>query len=137
MNKLLLDTHILLWSLLEPERLVDKVTGELENPSNEIWISPITTWEIIILAEKGRVELNDEPVAWMQNVLNSMPFQQATVNHEVAMQSRLIKLPHQDPADRFIAASAAVYDLILVTADNYLIKAAKSYSVLPNHSAKN
>ena len=132
MNKLLLDTHILLWSLLEPERLSDSITRELENSANEIWISPITTWEIIILAEKGRVELNAEPVTWMKNVLNSMPFQQATVNHEVAMQSRLIKLPHQDPADRFIAASAVVYDLILVTADNYLIKAAKSYAVLPN-----
>jgi PIN domain nuclease of toxin-antitoxin system len=135
MNKLLLDTHILLWSLLEPERLSDKITRELENPANELWISPITIWEVIVLAEKGRVELNDEPVTWMKNVLNSMPFKQATVNHEVAMQSRLIKLPHQDPADRFIAASAAVYDLFLVTADKYLIKAAKSYAVLPNHSA--
>ena len=134
MNKLLLDTHILLWSLMEPERLSDKVTRELENPANEIWISPITTWEIIILAEKGRVELTDEPVAWMQNVLDSVPFKQATLNHEVAIQSRLIKLPHQDPADRFIAASAVVYDLILVTADQYLIKAAKSCAVLPNHS---
>ena len=133
MSKLLLDTHILLWSLLEPERLSDKVTRELENPANEIWISPITTWEIIILAEKGRVELNDEPVAWMQNVLNSVPFKQATLNPEVAMQSRLIKFPHQDPADRFIAASAVVYDLVLVTADKYLIKAAKSYAVLPNN----
>ena len=135
MNKLLLDTHILLWCLLEPEHLSDKVTRELEDPANEIWISPITTWEIIILAEKGRVELNDEPVAWMQNVLNSVPLKQATLNHEVAIYSRLIKLPHQDPADRFIAASAAIYDLILVTSDKNLIKAAKSYSVLPNHSA--
>jgi PIN domain nuclease of toxin-antitoxin system len=48
------------------------------------------------------------------------------------MNKLLIKLPHQDPADRFIAASAAVYDLILVTADQYLIKAAKSYSVFAN-----
>ena len=133
MTKLLLDTHILLWSLLEPERLSDNVTRELENPANEIWVSPITTWEIIILAEKGRVELNDEPFVWIQNVLNSMPFKQAALNHEVAIQSRLIKLPHQDPADRFIAASAAVYDLILVTSDKNLIKAAKSYSVFTNH----
>jgi PIN domain nuclease of toxin-antitoxin system len=133
MNKLLLDTHILLWSLLEPEHLSDKVTRELENPANEIWISPITTWEIIILADQGRVELNDGPVAWMQNVLNSVPLKQATLNHEVAIHSRLIKLPHRDPADRFIAASAAVYDLILVTSDKYLIKAAKNYSVLPNN----
>ena len=133
MTKLLLDTHILLWSLLEPERLSDNVTRELENPANEIWVSPITTWEIIILAEKGRVELNGDPVVWIQKVFNSMPFKQATLNHEVAIQSRLIKLPHQDPADRFIAASAAIYDLILVTSDKNLIKAAKSYSVLPNN----
>jgi PIN domain nuclease of toxin-antitoxin system len=133
MTKLLLDTHILLWSLLEPERLSDNVTRELENLANEIWISPITTWEIIILAEKGRVELNGDPVVWIQKVLNSMPFKQATLNHEVAIQSRLIKLPHQDPADRFIAASAAIYDLILVTSDKNLIKAAKNYSVLPNN----
>jgi PIN domain nuclease of toxin-antitoxin system len=124
MNKFLLDTHILLWSLLDPKRLSKKVTVELENPANEIWISPITTWEVIILQEKGRVELDDEPFAWMQNVLNSMPFKQATLNHEVAMQSRLIKLPHQDPADRFIAESAAVYDLALVTSDKHLIHAA-------------
>lgn len=58
----------------------------------------------------------------MQNVLNSVPFKQTILNHEVAIQSRLIKLPHQDPVDRFIAASAAVYDLILVTSDKYLIK---------------
>ena len=72
------------------------------------------------------------PPLMKQNVLNSLPFKQATLNHEVAMQSRLIDLPRQDPADRFIAASAAVYDLVLVTADKYLIEAAKSYSVLPN-----
>ena len=48
------------------------------------------------------------------------------------MNKLLIKLPHQDPADRFIAVSAAVYDLILVTADKYLIKAAKSHPVIPN-----
>ena len=93
----------------------------------------ITTWEVIILSEKGRVELDDEPTAWMQNVMATMPFKQATLNHEVVMQSRSIKLPHQDPADRFIASSAAVYDLILITADNDLIKAAESYAVLPNH----
>ena len=58
---------------------------------------------------------------------------QASLSHEVAMQSRLIKLPRQDPADRFIAASAAVYDPILTTSDKYLIKAAESYAVLPNH----
>jgi len=131
MNNYLLDTHVLLWSLLEPERLTERVAKELENPANEIWISPITTWEIMILAEKGRIELNIEPIAWMESVLNTVPFKQAALNHEVAMKSRSIQLPHQDPADRFIAASAAVYDLILVTSDRLLIDSADGYSVFP------
>ena len=41
--KLLLDTHVFLWSLLEPERLPENVTKELEDRDNEIWLSPIST----------------------------------------------------------------------------------------------
>ena len=132
MNKYLLDTHILLWSLLEPKHLSEKVAAELDDPANEFWLSPISVWEIIILAEKGRIRLDRDPVSWMENVLETLPFRQAALNHAVAMQSRTIPLPHQDPADRFIAASAAVYDLTLVTSDKHLIESAKSYSVLPN-----
>lgn len=129
MSKYLLDTHILLWSLLEPELLPAKVKSELENPANEIWLSPITTWEIMVLAEKGRIELNAEPVVWMKNVLDSIPFKEAVLNHEVAMKSREIKLPHQDPADRFIAASAMIYDLILMTSDKNIIDASDGFTV--------
>jgi PIN domain nuclease of toxin-antitoxin system len=132
MNKFLLDTHIFLWSLLNPSFLAEDLARELDNPANELWLSPITTWEIIILSEKGRIELDDHPVAWMKYVLDTLPFREAALNHEVAMQSRVIRLPHQDPADRFIAASALVYDLTLVTADRNLIDGAKDFSVFPN-----
>jgi PIN domain nuclease of toxin-antitoxin system len=133
MTKYLLDTHILLWSLLEPKHLSEKVAEELDNPANELWLSPITIWEIIILAEKGRIRLDQDPAPWMENVLAALPFHQAVLNHAIAIQSRTISLPHQDPADRFIAASAVVYGLTLVTSDRYLIESAKSYSVMPNH----
>ena len=132
MNKYLLDTHILLWSLIEPSCLSEDVAEELDNPAHEMWLSPITTWEIFILSEKGRIQLDAPPVSWMKNVLSTLPFQEATLNHEVAMQSRDVRLPHQDPADRFIAASAIVYGLTLVTADRNLIDGALGYSVFPN-----
>lgn len=48
--KLLLDTHILLWSLLEPDRLHPRVAWELERAGNQLWLSPISTWEILILS---------------------------------------------------------------------------------------
>jgi PIN domain nuclease of toxin-antitoxin system len=132
MNKYLLDTHILLWSLLDPSHLSKNVVQELENPANELWLSPISTWEIMILSEKGRIQLDSPPDVWMRKVFNTLPFQEAVLNHAVALESRTINLPHQDPADRFIAASAVVYGLTLVTADSNLIKCAADFSILPN-----
>ena len=119
--KLLLDTHILLWSLLDPARLALHVSSELENPSNELWLSPITTWEVIILAERGRIVLDARPELWLRDVFNSIPFKEAPLNHEVAIQSRMIDLAQQDPADRFLVATAIVYELTLVTADRRII----------------
>ena len=132
MYKYLLDTHILLWALLSPEKLSERVAVELKNPENELWLSPITTWEVVLLAEKGKIMLQGDPSDWMKNVLETIPFGEASLNHEISLQSRKIDLPHNDPADRFIAATAQVYDLILITADKHLIAATKNFSVLPN-----
>ena len=129
--KLLLDTHILLWSLLEPEKLSKRVASELEDPSNESWVSPISIWEVLILAERGRVILNPDPLTWIRNLLKTIPLKEAPLNHEVAIQSRTIDLRHQDPVDRFLAATAIVYDLTLVTADERLL-VSRTLSSLPN-----
>jgi len=131
--KLLLDTHILLWSLLEPTRLTGEVVTELESPSNELWLSPISTWEVIILVEKGRVILETDPISWLRSVYKRVPFKEAPLNHEVAIQSRAINLPHQDPADRFLAGTPLVYGLTLVTADPRILLS-KVIPVLANKS---
>jgi len=129
--KLLLDTHIWLWSLLEPARLGERVVRELEEPSNELWLSPITTWEALLLVEKGRIVLSVEPVAWIRTALRTLPFREAPLTHEVAIQSRRMGLPHRDPADALLAATAAVFELTLVTADERLLDSTR-YSVMPN-----
>ena len=129
--KLLLDTHIWLWSLLEPDRLTKKVAQALEDQANELWISPFSIWEAMILAEKGRIQLQPDPVHWLTQVFKSLPFREAPFNHQVAIQSRLLDLPHQDPVDRFLGATALVYHLTLVTADEGLIQS-KKISILPN-----
>ena len=86
--KLLLDTHIWLWSLLAPERLVRRVAGPLGNPLNELWLSPITLWEVMVLARKGRITLDAEPEAWLRTVLRDFHFREAPINHEVAIVSQ-------------------------------------------------
>ena len=128
--KLLLDTHVILWSAAEPEKLPAKIAGELEEESNELWFSSISVWEILLLAEKGRVVVKADHEKSIRKMFKKLPFREAVINQEVAIQSRKINLPHQDPADRFLVASAIVYDLTLVTADRRLIDA-KGFPVLP------
>ena len=76
-----------------------------------------------MLAERGRVRLDDEPRRWVREALVRSPVQEASLGNEVAIQSREVALPHQDPADRFIVATALVHELTLVTADEALIEA--------------
>ena len=128
--KLLLDTHVILWCVAEPEKLPGKVAEELESESNELWFSPISVWEILLLAEKGRVVLGNDNEKGIRKIFQYLPLREAVINMEVAIQSRYVVLAHQDPADRFIAATAMVYGLTLVTADRRLIDA-KDYPVLP------
>jgi len=120
--KLLLDTHTFLWSLLEPSRLSKPVAAELENPLNELWLSPIVIWELLMLAERGRISLKPDATTWIRRVCQAVPFREAPLTHEVAIQSRAIDLVHQDLADRFLAATALVYDLTLVTSDQRLLR---------------
>lgn len=121
--RLLLDTHVLLWSVLEPGRLSSRAATELESAGSELWISPISTWEIALLAEKGRIAIDSgSPEEWLRGVLTRAPLREAPLNHEVALRSRSVDLEHQDPADRFIAATALVYDLVLLTADERLLR---------------
>lgn len=127
--KLLLDTHIWIWSLLEPERLSRRVARRLEDSANELWLSPISVWETLLLAERGRIQLEVSPTRWVELALHDFPIRDATLTRQVATVSRVVDLPHQDPADRFIAASAIVYELTLVTADERLLRSKKYRTV--------
>jgi PIN domain nuclease of toxin-antitoxin system len=117
--KLLLDTHIWLWSLQDPKRLGKIVQQELRNPINELWLSPISTWEALTLNAKGRIRLHGDLIEWVASA--TAPLREAPLTHEIALAARELKLPHQDPADRFLAATAQVLDLTLVTADSNLL----------------
>jgi PIN domain nuclease of toxin-antitoxin system len=90
----------------------------LADSRNELWISPISAWEILILCRKGRLVLNSSPVAWILAVLKSVPLREATLTHEVAVAADTLILPHRDHTDSFLAASAKAYGLIWRPASN-------------------
>jgi len=119
--RLLLDTHIWLWSLLEPARLTRRVVRELEREDAELWLSPISVWELVNLVDGGRVRLTSPLDEWVEEALGRVPLHEAPVTHEVALETRNVKLAHRDPADRFLVATARIFNLKLVTADERLI----------------
>ncbi len=129
--RLLLDTHIWLWSLLEPQRLRPRVAKALRSSSNELWLSPISLWETLVLAGKGRIILDRPADLWVQDALNRGPFREAPLTWEIARLSVSIPIPHGDPADRFLAATAMALGLRFVTADERLL-ASRTFAVLPN-----
>jgi PIN domain nuclease of toxin-antitoxin system len=117
--RLLLDTHIWLWILRDPERLGPRVRRELDDPSNEFWLSPISTWEVLTLHVKGKIRLHGDLANWVADA--TAPFREAPLTHEIARVARQLAVPQQDPADRFLAATAKVLNLALVTADAQLL----------------
>ena len=128
---LLLDTHIWLWSLLEREKLSRPVARALRAERNDLWLSPISTWEALILAERGRIVLEPTADEWLSEAMQRAPMKEAPITHAIARESRRISLPHNDPADRFLAATARLLDLTLVTADERLL-GSREFAVLPN-----
>ncbi|MBA3921994.1 MAG: type II toxin-antitoxin system VapC family toxin [Nostocaceae cyanobacterium] len=120
---ILLDTHIWLWYSLGNSKLSENLRSIITLDTTELWLSPISIWEVLILAEKGRITLGLEPIIWIDQSLKSLEIHEAILNRQIAVLSRQIELPHQDPADRFIAATAVHYQLQLATVDANLTSA--------------
>ena len=121
--KLLLDTHIWLWYRLGNPRLSPNLQTIIQEPSNELWLSSISIWETLLLAEKGKITLEPTAEQWIQKSLKELDTKETPITNDIAILSRQLDVPHQDPADRFIAATAVYYDLTLATVDANLTKA--------------
>jgi PIN domain nuclease of toxin-antitoxin system len=92
--KILLDTHIWLWYSLGNPKLTANLKTAIEDPNNELWLSPISIWETILLAERGRISLPPDPITWVNTVLQSFETREAALNHEIAILSRQLACPH-------------------------------------------
>jgi PIN domain nuclease of toxin-antitoxin system len=129
--RLLLDTRIWRWSLAAPEKLGKRLRAALTRRGTELWLSPVSVWELLVLAERGRIKFAPEPRQWIIAALGNTPASEAPLTHQVAIRSRDILPAHEDPAGRFLVATALVYDLTLATADDALIRA-RPCPIFPN-----
>jgi PIN domain nuclease of toxin-antitoxin system len=105
--------------LADPKQLSRHVQHELGDRNNELWLSPVSTWEVLLLQAKGRVRLHPNSQDWVAKA--TMKMREAPLTHEIVVAAQGLPLQHQDPADRFLAATAEVLGLTLVTADHRLL----------------
>ena len=121
--KLLLDTHIWIWSVQEPWKLTSEVAREIAQEENALFLSPISIWELSMLTERKRVVLNMDFGQWCKTSIQELSLEEAPFSWDVAAELPFIRFLHRDPGDRFLVATAKVFDLTLVTADERLIEA--------------
>jgi len=128
---LLLDTHIWIWSLIEQTKISPHTARFLAEDRSQLWLSPVSIWELLFLIEKGRLTTVDPVDKWLGRVEGETNHKEAPLTNAVMWELRKFNLGYPDPADRFLVATARVYDLTLVTADERLIQA-KACKVLAN-----
>lgn len=111
--RILLDTHVLLWALIEDARLRSAARTVIEDGRNAVFVSAASTWEITIKRSLGKLDVPDDLAAQLQAA--RFEVLAITVEHTLAVGD----LPdhHRDPFDRLLVAQARVANLTLLTAD--------------------
>ena len=118
--RLLLDTHVIVWAAADEGRLDPRTAKLLRNPKNELWISAVSAWELAMLAERGRLTLLPDAGRWLEAAVAGLGLHEAALTSAIALESRQLDVPTEDPTDRFIAATARAHGCTLVTADEAL-----------------
>lgn len=114
--KLLLDTHVLLWCLIEPARLAADSRTVIEDSENDVLFSTASVWEIAIKASLGRVDFQVTPAAIFAEAV-ARGFVELPISSAAALKVAELPFHHRDPFDRLLIAQAMTEPAILYTAD--------------------
>lgn len=120
--KILLDTHVWIWSQESQELLGPTARSAVADEDNALFVSPVSSLEIARLAWGGRLTLAGRLQTWVSESLSSLLADTVPFTHEIVISA--YDLPgefHRDPADRMLVATAMVYDLTFATADERIL----------------
>ncbi len=120
--RLLLDTHIWLWYASGDERLRPFLRAAVASREHELWLSAVSVWEITLLSYKGRVDLDPDLRSWLPAGLAAAGVREAPLTAQIALAAHELNWSHRDPADRLLAATAKVMHMVLMTADERLLR---------------
>jgi PIN domain nuclease of toxin-antitoxin system len=130
-DALLLDTHIVLWLDSGSDRLRPSTRVLIDDwwrRGGAILVSAVTAWEVALLADTGRIELDLPAPAWIDRFLSRPGVEAAPLDHVAAAGAyRLAPLEHRDPADRLLIASAIELNAAMVTYDERILRFAEAH----------
>lgn len=114
----LIDTNIFIWAMERSKKLSSKIRFILENPSNTIYISVATVWEIVIKQAKGRLKTPTD----IEEGIRKAGFLLLPIQISHVLRIRTLPLHHKDPFDRMLVAQAQVENLIFISSDEKIWK---------------
>jgi PIN domain nuclease of toxin-antitoxin system len=118
--RLLLDTSTFLWFITADSRLPDRTAEDIRSPDNDVWLSVISVWEVLVKHQLGRLDLPEAPYPYVskqreRHRIETLPLEEGATVH-------LPKLPpiHRDLFDRMLICQAIEHDLLFVTSDEMI-----------------
>lgn len=123
-HKILLDTHVWLWVMIG-DSILKNFTDSFEAclGTDNVLVSPMSIWEIGMLADKKRIEIDMDVLDWVDQALDTPGMQLSPMTPRIAIQSsRLPGKVHGDPVDRILIATAYQENAVLVTCDKKILE---------------
>jgi PIN domain nuclease of toxin-antitoxin system len=115
--KLLADTHVVLWSATNPQRIGKDARAAMEDGSNDLLVSVVSAWEIAIKQSLGKLDLPQPAERWLPKVLQHTGFEVAELGLSACLRVRALPWHHRDPFDRLLIAHALEDGCTIVTHD--------------------
>lgn len=115
--KVLLDTHVLLWALMEPRELSRHARTVIEDRDNVVLVSSASAWEIATKHRLGRLPAAEPIVRGYTKHLDTLRATEITISSDHALLAGSLSDQHRDPFDRMLAAQAMLEGVPLITDD--------------------
>lgn len=123
--RILLDTHIFLWFISGDAQLSTSLRDSIRNPGNEVYLSAVSIWEVIVKYQLSKLPLPETPETYLPKQRDLHQIASLGLNESSVVQ--LAKLPplHRDPFDRMLICQALENKLTIATVDT----AIRAYAV--------
>lgn len=118
MKRVLLDTHALLWWLVDDARLGARARALIADAENEVYVSAVSAWEISIKKSLGKLEAPDD----LDGIVDQEGFDKLPITFFHGEKAGELPPLHRDPFDRMLIAQAQAEGLDILTGDDMLGK---------------